>query len=380
MTQPTARRVYFENLNAIRFFAAFLVIVTHVEQLKGTLKLPNRWADPCIGLLGELGVILFFALSGFLISYLLFVEQQVTNDISIKYFYIRRILRIWPLYFFVIALSLFVLPFVPLFTWPDFDRATVWYDLGYKIVLYILILPNLVLTSVGIVPYAFQTWSIGAEEQFYLVWPLLVKKVKNKWWLMWSVIIIYIGVKFLNPLLLPSGNAATIFNNFWNTTPIDCMAIGGCFALLIFENNAFTNKIKTFIFQKSLQWFVLILSIVCILNGVKIPYFNYEYYALLFSILIVNFAANEQRIFSMEHRLSNYLGNISYGLYMYHPIAIVLSIRILQYLNLYFDVLLYPISLLVAIVMASVSYHYFEKYFIDKKEQYTKVLSGKSKC
>ena len=59
-----------------------------------------------ISILGRLGVVLFFVLSGFLISYLLFVEKKVTKTISVKKFYIRRILRIWPLYFLIILLAL----------------------------------------------------------------------------------------------------------------------------------------------------------------------------------------------------------------------------------------------------------------------------------
>ena len=87
-------KVYFENLNTIGLIAAFFVIIQHVEQIKNYFNLPNIWNNKFIANIGGIGVILFFVLSGFLISYLLFKEQEVIHTISIKKFYIRRILRI----------------------------------------------------------------------------------------------------------------------------------------------------------------------------------------------------------------------------------------------------------------------------------------------
>ena len=78
------KSVYFENLNGLRFIAAFLVIIHHIEQLKSIMKLPNYWDNPMIKIFGGAGVILFFALSGFLITYLLYVEKEVTLTIDLK--------------------------------------------------------------------------------------------------------------------------------------------------------------------------------------------------------------------------------------------------------------------------------------------------------
>ena len=92
------QKIYFPNLNGLRFIAAFLVIIHHVEQIKSISKIENFWgAIPFIGIIGKLGVILFFVLSGFLITYLLLAEENTFKKISIKKFYMRRILRIWPI-------------------------------------------------------------------------------------------------------------------------------------------------------------------------------------------------------------------------------------------------------------------------------------------
>ncbi|MGN6568735.1 MAG: acyltransferase family protein, partial [Flavipsychrobacter sp.] len=100
-------KVYYHNLNALRFFAASMVIMSHIEMLRHYEGLSsnghNRWFD--ISHIAVLGVDLFYALSGFLITSLLLIEKKRYHRIAIKDFYIRRVLRIWPLFFvFIIFL------------------------------------------------------------------------------------------------------------------------------------------------------------------------------------------------------------------------------------------------------------------------------------
>ena len=128
-------KVYFPGLNALRFFAAFAVIVTHVELMKKYIGFQNSWVDiwpkltdnihtpiqgiiagkfswyqPFIAEAGPLGVTFFFVLSGFLITYLLFAEKKEKGDIKIRAFYARRVFRIWPLYYLIFVLGFFILP------------------------------------------------------------------------------------------------------------------------------------------------------------------------------------------------------------------------------------------------------------------------------
>ncbi|MBL0102606.1 MAG: acyltransferase [Bacteroidetes bacterium] len=97
-------KIHFPGLNGLRFIAAFLVLVHHNERIKLRLGLENFWESQFIIVVGKLGVILFFVLSGFLITYLLLKEEKKTGSIHVKQFYIRRILRIWPLYFLIMGL------------------------------------------------------------------------------------------------------------------------------------------------------------------------------------------------------------------------------------------------------------------------------------
>jgi len=370
------RKIYFQNLNALRFIAVSMVIIHHVEQLKSTFKIPNYWESNTIFLIGKLGVVLFFVLSGFLISYLLFEEESVTKTISVKNFYIRRVLRIWPLYFFIIFISFFILPNFDFFNLPGYEKDALWSNLLFKISLYLFFLPNLAMLICGVVPYySVITWSIGAEEQFYLIWPLLLKKNKNKWILLSGIIFLYLFVKFI---LIYLGSINQIFatlNSFWATIPIDCMAIGGIFALIIYEKSEHTDLIKKVLFNSIFQWIILITTVVSLLFGLNIPYVNYEFYSVLFGIIICNFAANREVVFSLENKVTVYLGKISYGLYIFHPIAIIISIQIFIRLN-FNNYIFYLNVFIITIILATLSYEFLEKRFINKKINFSNIISG----
>ena len=368
-------KIYFPNLNGIRFIAAFLVIIHHIEQIKNLFGLESKWTNPAINLIGPLGVILFFVLSGFLITYLLLVEEKEMKGISIKSFYIRRILRIWPLYYLIIFLSFFLIPqisFLNLTGWSDH----IYDDFFLKLVLFVFFLPNLALVLFPPVAYASQTWSVGVEEQFYLIWPILIKNVKNKKRLLYTIIFGYLFLKLVVFNLIQDflfwNDYMSYAKAFFESFNIDCMAIGGLFAVYLFEND---KKIKLFI-SRYTQIIVYTILLILLLNGIKIPYVNFEFYAVLFGVVILNLAANENTILKLENKLFHYLGKISYGLYMYHPLAIVITLKILAIFKIDNIVIQYLSVISITILIAGVSYRYFESYFIQKKLKFSKILSG----
>ena len=105
-------KIYFKNLDGIRFIAALLVLFHHAYYLKRNYSPGYAFINSCSENLGRIGVNLFFVLSGFLISYLLLVEKDSTGTVSYKNFYIRRILRIWPLYLGYGLLLTFFSPYI----------------------------------------------------------------------------------------------------------------------------------------------------------------------------------------------------------------------------------------------------------------------------
>lgn len=365
------QRIYFPNLNGLRFIAAALVIVHHIEQLKSIYGMKSYWGIvPAIEIIGKLGVVLFFVLSGFLITYLLLAEEKSEGKISVRHFYLRRVLRIWPLYYFIILLALFVLPNITSLQWPGFGKDVVHKDLALNLALYVFFLPNLVN---GFIPFASQAWSIGAEEQFYLVWPVLLRFIKrNRLLLMLAIIGFYLLVGFLlekYSIRLPHGN---VFKAFWTAFNIDCMAIGGIFALALFHRSRILNILMNLIvFYSTMVLLVFLLAL-----GYRFPSLHYEAYAVLFGIVILNFAANEKLKNWLEFRPLSYLGTISYGLYMYHPLAISISIVLLRSLHAGNNWLIYPLSFLLTIGIAALSYRYFEQFFLRLKKKYSTIESG----
>ena len=367
-------KVYFPNLNGLRFIAALLVIIHHVEQFKSLLGYENHKPNVIVNGIGKLGVILFFVLSGFLITYLLLAEEEETKTISVKDFYIRRILRIWPLYYLVIVLSFFIfsrISFLEISHW----SALLFERFSLKLILFIVFLPNLALITFPPVPYASQAWSVGVEEQFYFLWPVLMKKVKNKAFVLYSVIISYLFIFLVGFPILKLfywSNYIQVVKEFMHFCNIDCMAIGGVFALYLFKK----NKILAFFYHKYVQLFTLIAVIGLIISGYSIPYVYVEIMAVLFGVIILNLASNLNCIMKLEYRPINYLGKISYGLYMFHPLGIIISLKVLNHMGTRNIILQYFFCILLTTVIAGISYHFFESYFIRKKAQFSKILSG----
>ncbi len=373
------QKIFFPNLNGLRFIAAFLVIIHHIEQLKSILNIENYWGRVrFINIIGKLGVVLFFVLSGFLITYLLLVEESSRKRINVKSFYVRRILRIWPLYFLIIFLAFFILPNIDMFTLPGYGKDVIYSDLLLKLTLYALFLSNLILPLVGIIPYVSHIWSIGTEEQYYLIWPVILNYFKNnRICLMVFIVAIYVIV---NIMLQYTHYFDTIPYNkviigFWSSFNIDCMAIGGIYAILLFKKHKYLILIQS----NAVFYATLIFVTLLILCGIQIPYVHYEFYSVLFGIIILNFANNDKLKISLENRLLNYLGNISYGLYMYHPIGIVLAIVISISISCQTNWFIYPLSLMITVLLAGLSYKYFESFFLKFKDKFSIVSSGSQK-
>ncbi len=110
VVNPPSNKIYFPGLNGLRFLAAISVVVVHLNQFKDYFGTASPIFLPKFLLNGNDAVTLFFVLSGFLITYLMFVEYQQTHDISVRSFYTRRILRIWPLYYFIVFIGFVGVP------------------------------------------------------------------------------------------------------------------------------------------------------------------------------------------------------------------------------------------------------------------------------
>lgn len=378
-------RVYFPNLNSMRFLAAVMVIIHHVEMAKHWFGLPNIYTNSFVGgVFGKLAIISFFVLSGFLITYLLLEEHRRSATISIKSFYWRRILRIWPVYYLVVILSLFVLPQFSFLDIPGLSEH-IGDAFTFKSILYLTFLPNLGYTLYEHIPYASQTWSVGVEEQFYLLWPVLMLfalRTKKVLHVLIGVISFYllvkVGIAATYSFDYEIGRASKIWQ-FWDHFAIDCMAIGGVGAYLLFYKK---ERILRVLYNKYLQVALYITLTIITVKGLAVSWFTSELYAILFVIAIINLSSNKRNILNLEYKWLNYFGKTTYGMYMYHNLVLIVVLKLmLMYSTLDVSswtggVIYHTISLVVTMILAAISYEYFEKPFLGIKERFAKVKSG----
>ncbi|MBS1771929.1 MAG: acyltransferase [Bacteroidetes bacterium] len=380
-------RVYFPNLNSIRFIAALAVMIHHIELTKYWFGQPNIYTSSFVGgVFGQLGIILFFVLSGFLITYLLLLENRETGKISVKNFYIRRILRIWPLYYFIVILGLFILPHIQALAVPGYTED-VYKHFVPKALMFFSFFPNLAYSVYKHVPYAEQSWSVGVEEQFYLMWPFLISLVirkKKTINMLLGVIAFYVLIKIVAIILYtdaPDNKTIQTFYQFWVNFCIDCMAIGGIAACILFYKK---EKLLKALYNKYLQLALYIIVVVVTIKGFSLPhFFTYEMYAVIFAVLIINLASNVNTVLNFENKPMSYLGKISYGLYMYHNVIAAVCLQVVLFLDIslagiWGNCTYYFFVIATTIIIASVSYEFFEKRFIKAKLRYSKVISGEN--
>jgi peptidoglycan/LPS O-acetylase OafA/YrhL len=394
------KKEYFKGLDSLRFFAALAVFFTHVELIKKFTGFGSHWIDPeeritkftvfqsvmskeidplspLIAYSSALGVVFFFVLSGFLITYLLLKEKESNKTVQIGKFYLRRAFRIWPLYYLIFILGFFVLPNLELFAVPGQD---VFFNQNFwgNLLLYAFFMPNLAFSIyTTAVPNIGQSWSIGVEEQFYLLWPLLLRKSKNVLksilWIAGSIIalkgIILLSFPFIKL------DALVVIKKFLAMSKLECMALGGLGAYILFNRK---EELLRIIFKPISQIMaVIVIPILIYFIPTAFEDVLHLLFSVSFLVIILNVAGNEKVLLRFENRVLQYLGRISYGLYMFHVMCTVFTIHILdKYIGLDNDItttqhiLLYGISFLLTVAVSSLSYHIFEKAFIRLKDKY----------
>ena len=115
------------------------------------------------------------------------------------------------------------------------------------------------------------------------------------------------------------------------------MALGGVGALVLFEDQ---RRVLSILLNRHLQVTVYIATGVLLATGTHVPFLNDEVHAALFAVIILNLAGNKNSVISLENRLLNYLGKVSYGIYMYHVLAIMLSLKLTLAMGIHSNVCL----------------------------------------
>lgn len=352
-------RIYFSGLNEIRGFSVLFVLYTHINEYINRFGLEKHFLPNTFG--GDYSVTLFFVLSGFLISYLLFHEKKEFGTIGLPLFYMRRVLRIWPVYYLTVILTL-------LLAW--FQESNLDID-SDRLLIYTFFLSNYALSSGLIIGGLTHLWSIGVEEQFYVFWPWVVKKSEN--FLTGAIIItvIYEGLK-LGLRFFENAN----WYRFIYETRFDCMMMGAFAAYLFYKN----HPILKVIYSRWMQLFCwLVLSYSILFGNIHVfTFIDQQIYAVLFAILILNISTNSNQIFKIENPILNFLGKISYGVYAYHMLVINFLVLALPS-SWHSEWVIVTLFLLGTITFSLISYTFMEKPLLKIKEKFFSiVLSNRS--
>jgi len=370
--RTSTARFYHPELDELRFFAFLMVFCHHAfphdPAFWTKLGLPLFLARVIagIGATGAFGVSLFFVLSSYLITELLLREKQLIGTLDIRSFYIRRILRICPLYFAFLALAVALQWIVP--GQHVTLRAGVWFSFlagNWFIVFHGF--PSSVI---------FPLWSVSIEEQFYITWPAVVRKVSET------------GMLLFAGGLLAAATVARIYlgmdhaleGDVWCNTfvQLDPIAAGILIAVLLKGEIPRLSRLARVAMMLA---GITALAFGSLYFGIKNDplttariVLGYPSVAIGGALLLLSVLRSRT---SGGNRALIYLGRISYGLYVFHVLGLLISDHTVpdQTASLFRYSLRVGVALAATIAMAAVSYRWLETPFLSLKQRFTHVLS-----
>lgn len=363
MDKSVPKRKYYPALDGLRGIAILLVLLQHNFEFLN------------VNFYGWTGVDLFFVLSGFLITEILLCTLE--NQNFFRNFYLRRILRIFPIYYFLLFLSFFILPNINQFpaALDYYSGNQIWHWLYLQNWLYIFNDPF------G-TKILLHTWSLAVQEQFYLIWPLLVMLIKKPKRLLITVLTLLISIAIIRTALWKLELTEFAYSTFYTFTRIDGLCIGSMIALLI--------KVKPGYIKRH---FLKIIFLIAVLNigfyflkksiNYSLPYFaivGYTTLAIIFGLIVHEVVAEKSKIISflLDRKILKFFGRISYGLYVYHwPVYLLLYPELQKMFETKFEITKFQadltsaiITTLIASIISFLSYEFFEKHFLKLKTKF----------
>lgn len=379
-----SERVYYPQLDGLRFIAFLLVFAFHggfpwladflslitlpiflIAQLFGSEAAGHAAAiGPSIGnalrLNGWTGVQLFFVLSGYLITTLLLREEREYGRIDLRAFWIRRILRIWPLYYLIIALAFFAVPALS-GEWGSPTHRNLLNQLPW----FLVFLGNWSMIVQGPVgsDQASILWSVCAEEQFYILCPLLIAFIPRRARLPVVCTLMCGGIGYRAWLAWSIPKQWEINYNVLAT--IDTLLSGVALAILVDRGSIRAPSPRV---SRIIGW-VLIVGILALFRNPVLAHMRPWRQTVDFALIWLTASSVVAYLVICESRGRRWLswppivwlGRISYGLYMYHEIVLH-AVPPLPALGL-------------TVAIAAASYYLFERSFLRLKGRWTRVAS-----
>ena len=314
-----------------------------------------------------MGIEIFFVLSSFLLTWLGLREYENRGNFSFKNYFVRRALRIWPLYFFILFLGFVIIPAVANHVHHSISLPDKWY--------YLFFIANFY--TIDHVFFLRILWTISVEEQFYLFWGLSLKIFYKR--LLWIIaILVLTSISF--EVYTMSMHAHSYFNTL---TYLFDFACGASAAVLVYRKNKISDFIinlsqpATIIFYCYLVFHFIIFyflnkNTTGIINDL-VALINRYLFIIYIAIFIVEQVINKSRTnFFAKSKFLIFTGRLSYGLYCYHGMIITITTITLSRFNISKWIIVIT-CFAITYMIATISYFYLETPFLKLKTKLRRI-------
>lgn len=343
--KPGLTHARIPSLDGLRAVSITMVLLGHLE---GTRYFPKLQVHRWLGDMAHLGVLIFFVISGFLITSLLMGERQKTGTTSLAKFYLRRVIRIFPA-FYAFILMMIVASYLG---WIRLSGSDILHALTYTV--------NYDPHRSWIIGHL---WSLSIEEQFYLLWPLVFLVSRKN-----GALIIALAAFALGPLVRSAMHLMFPPHSAWRDLEVfpamaDAVAIGCIFALL----RPWLLSQRWYLSLTANHWSLLAIPLVLLINRLLdytvVDLFGSPVMLVCLAALIESSTRHET---SWPGRFLNwrpvaYVGVLSYSLYLWQQ----------PFLDRHSDALLtaFPQNIVLTVVAAMLSYYLIEKSFLNMRKR-----------
>ncbi|MCB1277597.1 acyltransferase [Prosthecobacter sp.] len=345
---------FFGSLDGLRCLSILAVVWHHAWRHHGHTDRT--------GLLdrGHLGVSLFFAISGFLITTLILRELREHGEFSLRRFYMRRSLRIFPLYYSVLLVYVTAVWVLDRHT----SAGKQFYD---NLPYFASYTSNWFVQLDGRVIFYF-AWSLATEEQFYLFWPFIEKAFKGR-----SLAVVAMCVLVATSIAASSGllNSALGTNSF-PLTVLDSISTPICLGVLaahLLHSPAGFRIASKFAYPRyaSLAWAGAVLVLAALPELHEIPI------AMAMAGLVTSCVIREDNSLSalLKFGPAQAIGKVSYGMYLMHMLCMNLAAKILSKLHINNSLTLFALASGIAFTAAWLSFNYYESFFLRLKKRFS---------
>ena len=361
-------KIYFPQLDSIRGMSFIAIFLFHTLVINYKKLFAGDFVQYLFNSL-PLAIDVFFILSSFLLTYLALNEYKKRGNFSFKNYFTRRVLRIWPLYYFIFILAFIIFPFLANFLHLKMTLPAPLY--------YALYIANFY--TIDHVFFLKFLWTISVEEQFYLLWGFFLRFFHKN---LSKVIVILF-------LISISFTLYSIFNGikyYFNTlTYLFDFGSGALGALLIFRNSRSINWLRNLSLAGAIAFYIYLpLHFVVFyfmndntkgtaneLTGLMNRYLFVLYIALFIVEQMIH--SNRTKILE-KNRFLVFTGKISYGLYCFHGITIMAITLLVEHFkidlwNWVFVLTCFAVNYLIA----SISYFYLESPFLRLKAKWRRI-------